>query len=137
MFYISLLFGFLSTVRLVSERWLCSAPLHASVWTPSQTQEVTLRPHGPEERLLRSLSKVRLPLQAHPPEKDHVSAAARPAVHAQPQARARPEPARVRQGSRWSGNKKRRRSWRRRTGYMGSGLHAPGRHHSLTGKRNG
>lgn len=135
--------GFISTFRLifsmpsVPERRLCGAPLHASVRTPSQAQEVPLRSHGPEERLIRPLSQVRLPVQAHPPEEDHVGAAAGPAVHAQPQARARPKPARVRQGPRWSGTERRRRSWgrRQRTGHVGSGLHDSGRHNSLRGKR--
>lgn len=109
----------------VPERGLRGPPLHAAVRTQSAAQEVPVGPHGAEERLVRPLRQARLPVQAHSPAEDDVGPAARPAVCAQPQTGASPEPAGVGQGPR-------RGKRGSRAGCVGTSLHAPRGHHALT-----
>lgn len=81
----------------VPERGLRRAPGRAGGEPPLARQEEQLA-HDPAQGQLRAARAARVPAQAQPPAQDHVGAAARPARH--PQARARPEPAGVRQGPR-------------------------------------
>uniref|UniRef100_A0A5F9D6I1 Membrane-associated phosphatidylinositol transfer protein 3 n=1 Tax=Oryctolagus cuniculus TaxID=9986 RepID=A0A5F9D6I1_RABIT len=82
----------------VPERGLCRAPGGTGGRTPLARQEEQ-HADGAAEGQLRPARAARVPAEAHAPAPDHVRAAARPARR-QPQARAGPEPARVRQGPR-------------------------------------
>lgn len=81
----------------VPKRGLRSA-LGSAGGRPPLAPEKEQLAHDPTQGQLRPPRAARVPAEAQPPAPDHVGSAARPAR--QPQARAGPEPARVRQGPR-------------------------------------
>uniref|UniRef100_A0A2K6BKB5 PITPNM family member 3 n=1 Tax=Macaca nemestrina TaxID=9545 RepID=A0A2K6BKB5_MACNE len=82
----------------VPERGLRCTPGRAGGQPPLTPKEEQLA-HDPAQGQLRAARTAGVPAEAQPPAQNHVGAAARPARR-QPQARAGPEPARVRQGPR-------------------------------------